>query len=266
MKQLIGRFILLCSAFFMAVNFAWGSISISPALVSVDLNQGRPSGKFVITNKSGQEKRYRIQVVHFRFSPTGGLGIINPDERSLATWIKFNPREFSLPGNSKRIIRYAIVPRGKLSKKTYWAAMELESLDANEIKSKVDENSSYSIKAIPSILVPIFGTVGDVEYSGVVDDVGLNPTEEGLEVTVKVVNVGEGRLALRGIYQVLSTSGELVAQDTLASGLVLPENSRLMMTRIPTENIAAGNYKLRIAYELVGTDKQMIKEVPLVLN
>lgn len=266
MKQLIGQLIAFVSVFFIGTHFVWATVSISPAIVSLDLEQGRPSGKFVISNKSSEEKRYRIQAAHFEYSPQGGLGVIAPDENSLATWIKFNPREFSLPANSKRVIRFAILPRGKLNKKTYWAAMELESLDTMQYGKKDNKGSEYKVKVVPSVLVPIFGTVGNVTYSGVIDELKLDHTEDGLKVMANVVNTGNGKLVLNGEYQVVEQTGKVVVKNKLAPGLLLPEASRQMVSFIPVKEIKAGNYKLRIAYRSPGADDEIVKEVPLVLN
>lgn len=245
-------------------GITWASISITPAVVSVDLEQGRPSGRFVITNTGDKEQRYRILATHFNYSPEGGLGIVPPDENSLAEWLKFNPREFTLPPKSKRVVRYAILPRGKLSKKTYWAAMELESLNPNEFKSQKNEaGSSYSLKVATAILVPIFGTVGDIIYSGDLENLKLKSNDEGYELAVDVVNTGEGRLSMKGNYHILAASGEEVATNTLASGLVLPNAKRHMISRIPTSELKPGDYNIKLVYTSPGLAEAIVRELPI---
>ncbi|HSR09864.1 MAG TPA: hypothetical protein VLS90_00360 [Thermodesulfobacteriota bacterium] len=105
-----------------------GGLSISPAFVEVSLDKGRPAGQFTIANLGEEEERYRIRAIHFTFMRDGGVRYVEPDERSLAPWIKFNPTEFVIGPKERRAVRYVIAPKGKLRPGEYWAGMELESL------------------------------------------------------------------------------------------------------------------------------------------
>ena len=124
----------LIAAWCMA-SVVQADIAVKPANMVISLENGRPAGRFVIANNGEIEERFRIRATHFTYSESGALQVVPPDERSLAPWVKFNPKEFVLPPNSKRAVRFVIVPGANLQVGEYWGAMELESLDYQEASS-----------------------------------------------------------------------------------------------------------------------------------
>jgi len=254
-----------------AFEVSWANVSVSPAIVSVDIKKGRPSGRFEISNTGEEEQRYRVLATHFEQTASGGLNVIPPDENSLAPWIKFNPREFTLPPKSRKVIRYVIAPRGKLDKKTYWAAMELESLKSKEYKSpKMEDGNQYSVQVVPSLLVPMFATVGKLHYEGKIFGSRVLTTENGPQLQIDIANHGEGNLALRGTYQVLKQARppmigeEVIAEDKLGSGLILPNAKRRMKTLIPGKELTPGQYTVRASYTAEGLESALAKDLTFV--
>jgi len=167
-------------------------------ILEVSFDRGRPSGQFIISNIGDAEERYRVRSVHFTFLKDGGVRRIQPDEHSLASWIKFNPTEFTLPPKTKRAVRYTIIPKGKLKAGEYWGAMELESLNTTVGSGKDERGTEYQVEVISTILVPLFGRFGNVRYQGVVKEVKITPKGTGQCIELSVENTGEGRLLIEG--------------------------------------------------------------------
>ena len=219
-----------------------GGVGIQPAYVECQLDRGRPAGKFVVSNLGNTSERYRIKVVHFRFLKDGGVREVKPDERSLATWIKFNPRELTLAPKTKRSVR-----RGKLKAGEYWAGMELESLNTSTITGSDGAGKHMKVEVIPSILVPIFGTVGNVTYGGKVTSVSLEQGKAGPRIRFLLKNTGNGRLLLRGAYRIASESGKDLASGPCGIGYVLPGDERYFVADID-KDVPKGNYTVRVRY------------------
>ena len=261
------RAVLACSlVFFLVLAFPakgrGGGLSIAPAYVEVSLDKGRPAGQFIIANLGEEEERYRIRASHFTFTKDGSVRNIEPDEHSLAPWIKFNPTEFVLAPKSRRAIRYVITPQGKLRPGEYWAAMELESLKTTVANAKDEGGREYRIEVIPSILVPMFGTVGKVRYQGSLKEIQVAPNEAGQAIQLLIGNTGEGRLVVGGEYEIRNSSGEKVQKGSLTRAYVLPGTEQILSRQLES-NLPEGNYKVRVQCRSPQLKQPMEKEFEL---
>ena len=80
----------------------FASLSVSPAFLHIDLSKNNPSGTFTVSNLSNVEQTYRARSMHFEISKSGSIMPIEPNQFALEKFIKFNPKEFTLPAKSKR--------------------------------------------------------------------------------------------------------------------------------------------------------------------
>lgn len=246
----------------------WGSttvhatLSISPAYVELALDKGRPSGQFQITNVGDSEERYRIKAIHFLFLEDGGFREIPPDDRSLAQWVRFNPKEFVLPPKSRQTVRFTVNTRGKLQTGEYWGAMELESLKTTHGRGKDAAGRELSIEVIPTILVPIFGKVGTVRYQATLKETRIVTSEKGEIVESQIANTGQGRLFIGGTYEIADSSGQSVASGILGRAYVLPGAERKFAVPLAVP-LLAGQYILRVEYSSTGLEAPMFRETTL---
>ena len=265
---MVFRSVLACSMVLMVLlafpmKGRGGGLSIAPAYVEVSLDKGRPAGQFMIANLGEEEERYRIRAIHFTFSKDGAVRYIEPDEHSLAPWIKFNPTEFVLGPKSRRAIRYVITPRGKLRPGEYWAGMELESLKTTIAAAKDKGGREYQIQVIPSILVPMFGILGKVRYQGILKEIRVAPNEGGQAIQLLIGNTGEGKLVVGGEYEIRNSSGEEVQKGSLARAYVLPGSEQIFSGQLET-NLPKGNYKVRVQRRSPQLKEPMEKEFEFV--
>lgn len=230
----------------ISVN-AYSALSISPAFVEVTLDKGVPSGQFLVTNVGDSEERYRIKAKSFLFLEDGGVRLAESDEQSLATWIKFNPKEFTLAPNTRQTIRFAVIPRGKLRPGEYWAVMELESLASSFASGKDAGGREFNLEIVPSILVPICGKVGDVKYQGTLKQLRAFPVENGSVIEVYLTNTGDGRLRVSGEYEIFDSNGKKLEQGSLGKGYVLVGSTRKFATKTNLQ-LTQGKYSIKVNY------------------
>ncbi len=221
------------------------AIAVSPAYVEVKLDQGRPAGQFTISNIGDEEERYRIGAMHFIFTRDGALQTVKPDEHSLVPWIKFNPPEFTLAPKTQRVIRFVIVPQGPLKTGEYWAAMELESLKASISEADDGHGRQLRLQVVASILVPMFGTFGNVQHTAAVKEVRMTPLNGGQKIEFLVSNTGGGKLLLRGNYVIKDGKGQAVREGTISSSYLLPASERFVPAMI-TEPLDSGTYTVHV--------------------
>lgn len=189
------------------------ALRIEPAYVQLSLDKGRPTGSFLISNLSDTEERYRINAIHFVTTPDGGTGQGKKDApHSIANWLKFNPKEFTLKPNSKRAIRFVVVPRGKITDGEYWAALELESLKKDSSEVTDEAGRSLKIGIIHTMVVPIFAIKGKVTHSAEVNDVTVVARPDGPYLQGTLVNTGTARIKPKGHYVILGADGQLVQE------------------------------------------------------
>ena len=221
-------------------------VSIAPALVEVNLNQGHPAGQFVISNLGDAEVRYRIKATHFTFLPNGSLREIAPDEHSLAQWVRFNPTEFTLGPKTRRTIRFVVVPRGPLRAGEYWAAMQLESLDTTLAETKDPAGRQLQLEIKANILAPMFGTFGIVRYGGLVKDARLVGAKgAGQSVQFLFGNTGDGRFPVTAEYEISNSKGETVEKGSIPALPILPHADRILTAALKN-TLPAGTYRVRI--------------------
>jgi P pilus assembly chaperone PapD len=234
-------------AFWIGSNTLLAGVSISPAFVQVSLDKKRPAGQFIITNTGTETERYRIATSHFIFGDNGELNKKNPDENSLASWIKFNPKEFSLPPKTKRSIRFVIVPPGKIDSKEYWGFMELQSLKTNITSTEDKKGRTMKLTVIPTIIVPIFATKGEISYSATLGETRVVDTEKGLEINTMVKNTGKGHLVLIGNFEMIDSSGGMIKKGGMGKNYILPGGQRKFKGIVNTE-ISKGDFTVNVAY------------------
>ena len=235
---------------------AWGRIAVSPAYVEVPLDTGRPAGRFLISNLGDEEERFRINALHFVYTPGGAVVQSRTGERSLAQWLHFNPRELTIAPRTQRAVRFAIVPQGHLEEGEYWAAMELENLRQMEATSEGEDGKAVKIRMVATIMVPIFGTVGDVDYEGEVRAIDIVDMGGIPRLMVLVGNTGTGRLGVAGTFEIRDEAGELVLEGKTGGAYVLPNSERAFRSEIE-KPLPAGRYKVNVSYRAVHLDEQI---------
>ncbi|MGB5325573.1 MAG: hypothetical protein WBN40_09145 [Pseudomonadales bacterium] len=251
----------------LMVGEAQAGIAVEPAYVNLDLNVGRASGQFIITNTGNKEERYRVNASHFTYDDSGTLQLADPNgEHSMAMWIKFNPKEFTLPPNSKRVVRYVVLPKTKVKNGQYWAAMELESLEGRDYTTDDGAGRTFNLKVVPAVLAPMFGKQGQVVYDFDVKAVELKKTARNkMALEVEIENLGNTVISFRGLYEIVNEAGEQLVESTMDGGMLLREKTRKFVTFIEPD-IPPGKYKLNIFYGYRETDKTIERTLDLVIE
>ena len=224
------------------------ALVIEPAYVTMDLNQDRNSGAFIIKNTSDQEERYRAKAVHFVVPENGGLAEVPANEYSLANWVKFNPKEFVLPPNSSRMVRFSIIPDTKLKNREYWGAIEFTPLQVAHVTSKDEKGRTFNLQVSNVILVPIYGFGKGIPYSGQVKEISVKREKDILRAIVKLENTGEGNLRFDGDLKIIDARGQMLEEVPLQKIIVFTKNSRIL--KIKLSKVAdPGNYIARINFK-----------------
>ena len=260
MKRLKICLLTLIPILFFWAGAAQADLSIAPSHVEVNLDKGMPSGVFEIANKGDTEARYRIQATDFNIDSRGVMEVGKPNERSMSSWIVFNPKEFTLPPHSTRKVRFAISPKGKLQAGEYWAAMELESLDTVRQTIKDDGGREMVVEVVPCIIVPIYGKYGKLRLRGISKEIKVVSSGKGKTIEAWVANTGEGRFRIKGQYEIVSESGKVVEKGDLGKGLIFPGGNLKFLVAVKTE-METGTYSIKVRYESEELGQPILDEI-----
>jgi hypothetical protein len=240
------------------------ALAIDPAYVELRLDKGRPSETVTVTNLTDKEMRYRAHVQHFTYTKEGGFLQIAPDEHSLVNWTKFNPREFTLPPNGSRIIRLSVIPPKNLPPGEYWGGIELEPLEGHIAEQKDDQGRVFKLEIVSTILVPLVGQVGEVEYGLNLKELKARKTEEGIAISAHLVNTGTGRLRPKGTYEILSSGGDVISEGFMGDATILAAGERVFIESAKGD-FPEGEYTVRVRYKCKRFDETIAGETRLQL-
>jgi hypothetical protein len=238
------------------------TVAITPAFVDVDLSQGRPSGVFYISNLGEKEERFRVTATPWNYTEEGMLTQSPTERYSLASSIRFNPRELTIAPGTQRVVRFAIAPKEKLAEGEWWAAMELESLDvAKMVRQDEKGGHTLQISAISKIVAPVFGTVGKPSYQGQIKDVQVQTANGEVFLRALVAANGTGRLGIQGDsrYEIVNAGGEVVDSGPFAAGYVFRGAQRWFIRKIEA-TIPKGEYTVKLSLAAAHLEQPLTKE------
>lgn len=236
-------------------------VAIKPAFVEVNLDEGRPSGTFLISNLGNREERFRVNALHFNYTEEGGLKKTPTGNYSLAPLIRFNPRELTLAPGTQRAVRFAIILRGRLPEGEHWAAMELENLAVNDTSSKDEKTGrSVKLKLITTIIAPIFGTVGKTTYDGQIKEIQVQAEKDAVVLKTLVAATGTGRLGLSESYELTDSSGKVVESGPFATGYVFRGSQRWFSKRFAPPGLPQGEYTVKVTGDAPHLGQPLVKE------
>ena len=170
---------------------------------------------------------------------------IDPDEHSLAPWVKFNPKEFTLPPKSSRIVRFSVIPEGKVRSKEYWGAIEFMPLEGAKVVSKDAKERVFNIEILSVVLVPIYGYVEGTKYSGMIKEISLADEREKPYLNLNLLNKGDGVLRLSGNCQIKDAAGAVVDDIELKKVVVFADGERVLRAAFNKE-LASGKYHVTV--------------------
>ena len=244
-KGWCNRALLLCSLLLVACP-GQASLSVKPAYLHIDLTQRNPSGVFTIANLSDEEQVYRARAMHFIVTETGTLLPADENDFSLAPWIKFNPKEFTLPAKSSRKVRFSIVNRSLTEPREYWGAIEFTPLAYATMNAEDAYGHQMQVKVLSRILVPIYGLNDGIRFAGAVSHLAGANSGNTLSLSGLIENSGDGVLRLQGKWQVFRKGeAEPLQEMVVKNFVVLPKLKRQIQAQLDAP-LAPGNYQLKL--------------------
>lgn len=241
----VRKIVFILATFFIIFHSfnANASLGARPAYLFVDLEKRNPSGTFTVTNMSDEAQTYRANAIHFAISEKGAVQPVEPDDFSLAKWIKFNPKEFTLEPKTSREIRFSIIRKKNIQSREYWGAIEFMPLKGVKYSGKTDEGGrKMNFEVLTALLIPIYGSTNGIEYKGKISDVMVERLKDKTGFTALVENTGEGVLRLKGELEVLEANSDTVALKSKVTIFNVMPHQKRRISILGKEKLSGGNY------------------------
>lgn len=224
------------------------AISVKPAFLDLEVNPGEHhTGMFTVVNTSDGEERFRASPSHFRLSREGNLQPAPSDSFSVAEWIKFNPKEFTLTPRARQQIRYTLIVPPDAKPGDRWCVLEFMKLTARTLQAGDTSDGGTSVKLAVSsaIVVPIFVQVGEVGHEWSLVDLEAQTDEKGSRVSITLGNTSNGRVPFETEVDIVDANGEVVAHEERGRLSLFPFSERVLQMPIETE-LQPGEYMARV--------------------
>ncbi len=208
-----------------------------------------PSAPFYLNVSAEETMTFSLKIENLGEEPEGATVYLGDWERdfngniqylspgtlpqSLANWIKISPTSFTIKGGGDREIRFTIsVPEGEEGSR--WAVLfiQREPELAEEVVKRGEEERRVVIRSVFRYAIRIYQTVpGTEKREGKVTDIGVNLTEGGYPVKIKVEfeNTGNTFLKPTGWVEFRDMEeGKTVAKIDIPEFPILPGRKRAL--------------------------------------
>jgi hypothetical protein len=242
----------------LAVTPAVAQIGVSPPVVEIDLDEPAKTRTIRLFNFGNRPTEVQVRVNNWRLDEANKVQLVPPTEQSLDQWIVINPLRFTVQPGRSQAVRYAVRPRVRPEKGEHRAMIyftELLPLE-EELMTPVQ-----GTRALFNIGVGVYAYAGDVERTGTLNAVRLDPSSVRLEI----LSEGSAHVRLNGEFAIRPVPGvgevgpmQAVYTGTLPTTPVLPGSQRELRF-VFEDPLPPGEYVVELAGALSGQpiDRQL---------
>lgn len=244
----------LCASWVVSAS----AMLVEPARFVLQIEPGqRDGGAITVTNSSSTTVRYLSIVQDWVHDAKGILTPqpANSTSASIANWVKFNPREFTLPPNGRQIVRFSIsVPKNT-------AAGERRGVI---FFSPTAKSAGFSVKT--QIGVVIYAAIKPVlrTFEVGLPKASLNGTGQA-EINIELTATGNAHCRLNGKFRLSEISGKVIEEGEITEKLILP-GERRTATISGNKELTPGRYRLHLEIESYGTTNVFRRDFEIQLQ
>ncbi|WGV26384.1 fimbrial biogenesis chaperone [Halotia branconii] len=245
------------------------NVGVTPSRFELEINSKNTRSQSIrLLNLSSKPVEIKAFVRSWVMSQDNKLQDVAPTAESLDQWIVFTPSRFIIPARGAQTIRFAIRPKTQPKPGEHRAVLYLQEVSP---KNQVDPKTK--MRVISQIGVVIYGYVGDVKRTGVLNSVAVDTKKKTQNAVFDVSNQGNAYVRLNGQYAIwpaakypgseatkpianVDKPNAKLPENVVDAGYlpfspVLPNNRRQLQLPI-TKNLPPGNYVLDINGDLSG--------------
>lgn len=231
---------------------------VEPVRFILQIEPGqRDGGAFTVTNSSSTPVKYLAIVQDWVHDSKGVLTAkpTNSTSVSIANWVKFNPREFTLPPNGKQVVRFSIsVPKNA-------APGEKRGVI---FFSPTAQSTGLSVKT--QVGVVIYAAIKPVTRTFEISlpKASLNSAKQAV-INIELAASGNAHCRLTGKFRLSDPSGKLIEEGKITEHVLLPGERRTIIVS-GNKELALGRYRLHLEIESYGTTNVFRRDYEIQLQ
>lgn len=205
-----------------------------------------PRGKNVqamkISNMYNEDLKLVVTTHDWDMSEEGNLILHDPGttEKSASSWIRFNPKKFTVAPGKSQFIRFSVSVPPNVEPGEYRTSLVMVTEDKYEMEE------GFYLK--PTFAILVYVNVPEINRSGEVTDVKVTMSEDGLYfLEGQIQSTGNAHLRLTGEYILKDSQGKEVKNEQIGKKLILPD--RVDPFKINLGNtLESGTYNVKLIW------------------
>lgn len=256
------RVLLLIPVIVAALCASWAvsasAMLVEPVRFILQIEPGqRNGGAVTVTNSSSASVRY-LAIVQDWVHDSKGVLMAQPANSTsigIANWVKFNPREFTLPPNGRQVVRFSVtVPK---------------NVTPGERRGVIfftpaSQSTGLSVKT--QIGVVIYAAVNPVRRTFEVGlpKASLNSAKQAV-INIELAAIGNAHCRLTGKFRLSDLSGKVIEEEKITEKVILPGDRRTI-TVSGNKELTPGSYRLHLEMESYGTTNVFRRDYEIKLQ
>lgn len=260
---------------FMASNFAFSAIKISPSYLEFDVNKTPKdyiTGAFSVAGGANETVRFKVYPEFFEHDEKGRYISLEDKGQfnSLMGKINFFPNEFTCANGKEQKVRITVNSLKTLPSGESRVVLFLEDVDAKEVILNRSANGIGGKLIVKTrVGVPIFVDKGNYSKRGTIETLALNKRGDKYDCEYKIASLGNSKIRYNGYAQLIK-GDELIEKFEINGRAVQGGKSFDLIQQLPISQdklVEGQEYKLKLV--LVYTDEKqkekfLTKEVTFI--
>ncbi len=225
---------------------ALAQVGVSPLVIQVQAQRGKAQGIIKVKNTTNKPSRVRIYTEPFTYKREQGFQILEQSERDLAPYLRFSPREMTIPPESERRVRLFAQFPPSLPDGEYRTVVFAESL------TEARDAQQNLVGIVARIGTTVYVRKGDLQPNLEVENAVYDHKE--YQINLLVTNSGQAS-ALPQLTWKISQNGKLIAEGETPETTIITEGDRFLQILPTIEDEKGVPQPLRLKpgnYELSG--------------
>ncbi len=228
----------------LVVLSAWGSMSVAPLSLRLDIPPGEDgAGVFLVRNTGNDPIIVNLSLHDWWRTPEGNFQILAAEtlDRSCAPWMVYSATTVNLaPGEETQISVQLSVPEEATG--DHWALFLVEEQPQPVEEEQAEEGLTNTTRVVVTYAVKILqqdslNAAPDAEIQGV-----ELVQEAPFELLIRFANTGNSHITTEGTIEIRDIFGETVRSFAVDPFPTLPGEERPLRIQDSAEPLAAGTY------------------------
>jgi len=237
-RRLLFLICTIIAAFFAFLPVSAIGLQVKPSRFILQIKPGQQDGGVIVVSNPTQDVMKCVAIVKdWDLNAAGSLttGVAGTMDTSIGSWLKFNPRQFSIQPNGYQVVRFSVaVPKNVTPGERRGIIFFSPSIG----------NTGMSVKTEVGVTVYVAVQPVTRTFDLILGKTALNK-QNNAEIHYTVEATGNAHCRLSGKYKLSDQKGKVIEERNLAEQVVLP-GRKVDFVVTGTRELVPGQYRLHL--------------------